>query len=160
MRRRLAVSSDLARQIADELDRAAWPLVGLLGGDIIDVVSRRIRDRAPMLAFQLAREDDDQLAGQTAIDLLCALFPSGDPEDRDPGWWRTPLGRACGRSLGTDGTSVSHSVAASMLGIERGSIGKMIGLGVLDRHPDGGVLRTSVLQRIEHLAGRGPGRDD
>jgi hypothetical protein len=47
-----------------------------------------------------------------------------------------------------DSEAVSHSVAAAMLGTSRGSVGGMVSYGSLDRHPEGGVLRASVLQRL------------
>ena len=64
-------------------------------------------------------------------------------------WWRTPLGRVCARSLGHDtADAVTHSTAAAMLGIKVGSVGPMVHRGYLDRHPDGGVTRSSVLARL------------
>ncbi len=35
-----------------------------------------------------------------------------------------------------------------MLGLVRGSIAQMVSRGTLDRHPGGGVLKSSVLQRL------------
>jgi hypothetical protein len=35
-----------------------------------------------------------------------------------------------------------------MLGVVRGTVSQMVARGTLDRHPDGGVLRSSVLARL------------
>lgn len=109
-----------------------------------------LASRQRVLAAQLVQDEDDRLAAQTVIDVMCALWPHGSPEIVGRAdWWRTPLGRVCARSLGRDDAeAVTHSVAAAMLGVPRGSIGPMISRGHLDRHPDGGVLRASVLQRL------------
>lgn len=95
----------------------------------------------------------DRLSAQTVIDLMCVLWPHGSPEDSGcPEWWRTPLGRLCARSLGTDDAeAVSRSVAAAMLGVTAGTVQQLVHRGTLDRHPAGGVLRASVLQRIDRL---------
>lgn len=139
----------VAAQLTEELGQRAWELAALLGPDVADELRRRIRSAVPILAAQLLQDDDDRLAAQTVIDVMCALWPHGQPEDADPDWWRTALGRACARSLGrADAESVSQSVAAAMLGVTRGTVAQLVARGTLDRHPDGGVLRASVLQRL------------
>jgi hypothetical protein len=53
------------------------------------------------------------------------------------------------RSGGTeDAEAVSASVAAAMLMVTRSRVYALLNEGKLDRHPDGGVVRTSVMQRI------------
>jgi len=47
---------------------------------------------------------------------------------------------------------VAHSIAAAMLGVNPKQIGAMVARGYLDRHPDGGVLRASVFQRLARRA--------
>lgn len=141
----------VARQLGDELDRAiAAPAGTLLGLDLLDILSERIGARSDLLAHQLCQDSDDRLAAQTVIDIMGALWPSCSPEDcGEAGWWRTPLGRMCARSLGhTDSDAVTYSVAAAMLGVARGTVSTLVSRGTLDRHPDGGVLRASVLQRL------------
>jgi hypothetical protein len=135
--------TDVSRQLEDDLDRAlTGPVGALLGLDLAEKIRERITARAPMLAAQLTQDADDRLAGETVIDV----WPSGDP---DPDWWRTPLGRVCARSLGNDDAeAVTHSVAAAMLGVTRGTVAQLVHRGTLDRHPDGGVTRASVLMRI------------
>jgi hypothetical protein len=133
--------TDVSRQLEDDLDRAlTGPVGALLGLDLAEKIRERITARAPMLAAQLTQDADDRLAGETVIDVLTAVWPSGDP---DPDWWRTPLGRVCARSLGNDDAeAVTHSVAAAMLGVTRGTVAQLVHRGTLDRHPDGGVTRA------------------
>ena len=146
----------VAQQICDELHRAlVQPASALLGLDLADVLDDRIRSRAPMLAAQLCQDDDDQLAAEVVVDVMGALWPHGAPEDvGEADWWRTPLGRMCARSLGhSDSDAVTYSVAAAMLGVARGTVSTLVHRGTLDRHPDGGVTRASVLARLVRLGG-------
>lgn len=144
------VTDAVAVQLRDELSGIAGPVAAILDPALVLDVERRIAAAAPLLAWQLVQDDDDRLAAQTCIDVMCALWPHGAPEDVGRAdWWRSPLGRACARSLGRDDSeAVSHSVAAAMLGVHRGTVAQMVARGTLDRHPDGGVLRASVLQRL------------
>ncbi len=84
-----------------------------------------------------------------AVDVMHALWGPTDPEDVGRGqWWGTPLGRACARHLAHDAAEVlTQAQAAAMLGVPRGTVGSLVHRGQLDRHPDGGVLKSSVLQR-------------
>lgn len=132
----------LTRQIAREVSEAAAPFGALLGPDVVVELDRRIRAGAPTWAAQLTR-DDDRLAAQTVVDLMAVL---GDPE---PSWWRTPLGRAVAASVGTeDAEAVRASAAAAMLGISPGRVHQLADAGKLDRHPDGGIVRASVMRRL------------
>lgn len=144
---------DVARQIRAELHERAWTLhvCGLPFANPLDEIARsQLTSTAATLAGQLCQDTDDRLAAQTCIDVMCTLWPHGAPEDVGRAdWWRTPLGRMCARSLGRDDAeAVTHSVAAAMLGVTRGTIAQWVTRGTLDRHPDGGVLRASVLQRL------------
>lgn len=144
---------DVARQIRDELADRAWRLhiCGLPFADPVAEIARtQLTATAAVLAGQLCQDTDDRLAGQTCIDLMCTLWPHGAPEDVGRAdWWQTPLGRACARSLGRDDAeAVTQEVAAAMLGLARTTVATMLVRGNLDRHPDGGVLRASVLQRL------------
>lgn len=144
----------VAVQLQDELDRAiAAPAGALLGLDLAEVLSERIAARADLLAGQLCQDGDDRLAAQTVIDIMAALWPSCAPEDcGEAEWWRTPLGRMCARSLGhSDSDAVTYSVAAAMLGVARGTVSTLASRGTLDRHPDGGITRASVLLRLARL---------
>lgn len=146
-----AIAAQVGGQLVDDLDgMLVGPVRCLLGLDLADMVEDRIRSRAPLLASQLCQDQDDRLAAEAVIDVMGALWPHGSPEHvGQAGWWLTPLGRVCARSLGrTDAEAVTQHVAAAMLGITRGSISVMLARGTLDRHPDGGVLRASVLQRL------------
>ena len=144
----------VAWQLGDELDRAtAAPAGTLLGLDLAELLAERIQTRADLLAHQLCQDGDDRLAAQTVIDIMAALWPSCSPEDCGQAeWWRTPLGRMCARSLGhSDSDAVTYSVAAAMLGVARGTVSTLASRGTLDRHPDGGITRASVLLRLARL---------
>ncbi len=138
------MSDPAVDQLADALDVAlAAPVASLLGLDVATTLRHRIAERAPLLAAQLR---DAALADATAVDVLTAMWGHADP---NPAWWRTPVGRLCAAALvGSDTEEVTHAVAAAMLGVTRGTIAQLVSRGTLDRHPDGGVLRASVLQRL------------
>lgn len=138
----------IVAQLENELGQRARALSSLVGLDLGDILVERIEARSLMWAAQLAGQDD-HLAAETAVDIMAVLWPHGSPDDLDPGWWRTPLGIAVARSIGHHSTgSVTHSVAAAMLGVTRGTVGVLVHRGTLDRHPDGGVDRASVMQRL------------
>ena len=132
-----------ARQLADELDARlqAWaPLVGV--GDVLEL-SRRLRAAAERTVAELAQDQDDRLAAETVLTVMSVLYPESDPP---PEWWGTPLGRLVARSLGRDDAEAwSPSVAAAVLGVTKGTIDQLRHRGVLERHPDGGLTRSSVL---------------
>lgn len=138
--------SDLAHQIAEELDRGlVMPVYALLGHDLGEMLRQRVRESAPRLAAQLCGDTDHEIAG-TAQDLVIALWPHEDP---DPEWWRTPLGRRVAASYGIhDSEAVTISVASAMLGVHRSRVYQLIESGKLDHHPDGGVTRSSVMARL------------
>lgn len=140
------MSADAAAQLVDAIADIVSGLAALDPGLSIEWTG----SSADRLVAQLAQDDDDRLAAQTCIDVMCVLWPHAAPEDCGRAdWWQTPLGRLCARSLGRDGAEeVSHSVAAAMLGVTRGTVAQLVHRGTLDRHPDGGVLRSSVLARI------------
>lgn len=145
---------DVERQIADELDRAlAGPVSSLMGMDLGEMVRRRLGERARMLAGQLSQDTDDRLAAETVIDLMGCLWPHMSPEEcGQADWWRTPLGRLCARSLGRDDAeAVTRHVAAAMLGVSPGTVAQLVARGSLDRHPDGGITRASVMARLVRL---------
>lgn len=149
-----ATTEAVARQLQDELDRAiAAPAGSLLGLDLGGLLAERIATRAALLADQLCQDEDDRLAAETVIDVMAALWPSCEPEQAgEADWWRTPLGRMCARSLGhTDSDAVTYSVAAAMLGVARGTVSTLASRGTLERHPDGGITRASVLLRAARL---------
>jgi len=145
------VTGAVERQLVDELDRVVCgPVRSLLGLDLDDLLQERIRSRAPMLAAQVCQDEDDELAAETVIDIMGCLWPNCSPEEAgEASWWRTPLGRMCARSLGhQDSDSVTRSVAAAMLGVHPGTIARYVADGRLERHPDGGITRASVLLRL------------
>lgn len=138
--------SKAAEQLADDIHaRIIAALTSLGWSDLAELARTRVDQAAERLAWQLTQDADDHLAAQTVIDLTGVLWDL----DPDPDWWRTPVGRLVARSIGRDDTeAVTQHQAAAMLGVTRGTIAQLVARGTLDRHPDGGVLRASVLQRL------------
>lgn len=132
---------------AGAIASAFGPFVGPQGALDLEMA---VAARAQLIVAELAQDDDDRLAGEACLTVMGVLWPHCAPEHCGRAdWWQTPLGRLCARSIGRhDGEAVSHSVAAAMLGVTRGSVAQWVARGTLDRHPDGGVLRASVLQRL------------
>lgn len=149
------IQDPVAKQLRDALDAGIVSNLITLGWwDLADLARERLEPTARRLASQLAQDEDDRLAAQTVIDLAGLAWES-DPSAQ---WWRTPLGRLVARSLGHQDTeAVTQSVAAAMLGVTRGTIAQLVARGTLERHPDGGVSRASVLKRI---AARAASHDD
>lgn len=132
-----------AHQLANELDARlqAWaPLVGV--GDVLEL-SRRLRAAAERTVAELAQDGGDRLAAEAALTVMSILYPEADPS---PEWWSTQLGRLVARSLGRDDAEAwSPTVAGAVLGVTKGTIDQLRHRGVLERHPDGGLTRSSVL---------------
>lgn len=150
----MSIAEEAAAQLAAELGGAARALTDILGTDLAEIVEQRLDGRCALLAAELA-SDDDHLAAEATLSVMCARWPDGT--EPPPQWWRTPVGRLVARSAGRDDTdAVSHSVAAAMLGVARGTVAQMMsragrglgGSGGLERHPDGGITRASVLARL------------
>lgn len=158
-----AVPADFLHAVRDQLEdeltvRLADSAADLLGLDLREALVTRIRERAGLHAANLAHEGPT--AHATVVDVMHALFGTAAgpvaPEDVDPGWWRTPLGRACARHLASAASdpdddraeTLTAAATASILGVPRGTVLSWTHRGQLDRHPDGGILRTSVLQRL------------
>ena len=133
-------------QLAAELGARVHALAVLGGPEAVARADRWTRELVDRIVPPLLSDDDHQVA-EAVLDIMVALWPDGCEPPAE--WWRTPVGRVVARSIGAeDSEAVTHSVAAAMLGVSRGSIGQMVARGHLDRHPDGGVLRSSVLQRL------------
>lgn len=146
----------IVAQLENELGQRARALSSLVGLDLGDIVVERIEARSLRWADQLNGADG---AVGTAVDIMAVLWPHGSPDELDPGWWRTPLGIAVARCLGPDSDcSITHSTAAAILGVSRGTIGVLVHRGTLDRHPDGGVDRASVLRRLTRTRSSPHGR--
>lgn len=143
------MTAEIVDQLCDEVDARLVALAPFVGVDTSIELAALLEARCRSIVAQLCG-DDDRLAAGSCVSIMCVLWSTGDPEDSgNPQWWRTPLGQACARSLGrTDAEAVTHSVAAAMLGVAKGTVSTMVSRGTLDRHPDGGVLRASVLQRL------------
>lgn len=138
--------------------------------------SLALSNAADAKATDLAQRLFDPAAGEPlALELLAAIWPSWRaptdalhvrPEHVEavpPTWWRSPAGLAIAAALAPNAEgSVSHAVAAPMLGIQRTSIGTAITRsGYLVRAPGGGVTLASVLAKLgrdghENRFGFGP----
>lgn len=140
--------SPAANQLIDLVHERLNALGPLTGLDWFDHMPQ-IAARCELVVAELDQDDDDRLAAEACLTVMAVAWATGNPDEDDPEWWRSPLGKLCARSLGrTDAEAVTHAVAAAMLGLSRTTIGPMVARGDLDRHPDGGVLRASVLQRL------------
>lgn len=140
-------------QLADEIHTVVMRL-HTLGLRVIDPLDdRTVRDierSAVMMVSELDQEAGNRLAAKTAADVMRCIWPHISPEAIGRAeWWATPLGTLMARALGsTDDESVSRSTAAAMLGVHPGTVAQLVHRGTLERHPEGGVLRASVLQRL------------
>lgn len=137
----------VADQLAEALAERLTPILALGGPDGY-AQADEIADRLARLTAGPLCSPDPRERAQTVIDLASALDLG---PDTDPEWWGTAPGRLVAGSLaGDDGTGerVTHRVAADMLGLARGTIATMVDRGTLDRHPDGGVLLSSVFLRL------------
>lgn len=144
----------VAAQLTDELGASARALGDVLGMDLLMMMEDRIESACTRLAAELCSEDD-RLAAESVLTVMCARWPDGT--EPPPEWWRTPVGRMVARSVGRDDAeSVTRSVAAAILGVAPGTVAQLVHRGTLDRHPDGGITRASVLMRIARLGDAGP----
>lgn len=136
----------LADQVHDLLlDRAAR-LADLIGGpDLRAQLERLVEANHPTIVGRLMVGNDREVANLVA-DLFTLAHGDSQPS---PEWWQTPLGGVVARSLEHDDSdAISPLVAARMLGIAETTVHRWVRAGKLDRHPDGGVTRASVMARI------------
>ncbi|GAB3814344.1 hypothetical protein [Micromonospora zhanjiangensis] len=148
---------EVTEQLVRLLDiRLLDPLEILLDGDdTVDAMRVVLRARARDWATRIATGDDSAALG-TIMRLLSTLYPDDGPFDPPADWWRTPLGRTVAYRVGhPTAVSVSYAVAGAMLGITRQGVHDLVTRGKLARHPDGGVIPTSVRDRLRRpSAGR------
>lgn len=142
---------DVAAQLVTELGAVASAVADVLGVDLAIVVESRIGPACDRLAAELC-SDDDRLVAEAVLTVMCTRWPDGT--EPPPVWWRTAVGRVVARSVGREDTdSVSRSVAAAMLGVAPGTVAQMVHRGTLCRHTDGGIARSSVLERLARGVG-------
>ncbi|MFC6017516.1 hypothetical protein ACFP2T_15040 [Plantactinospora solaniradicis] len=141
---------ELVEQLIRAIDiRLLDPLEILLDGhDAIDALRTIVRVRAENWAYRLVNGDDREALG-TAMRIASTLYPADGPFEPPVDWWRSPLGQTVVRRVGhpTAG-SVSYAVAGAMLGITRQGVHDLVTRGKLVRHPEGGVLPSSVRDRL------------
>jgi hypothetical protein len=141
-----AAPETVAAQLRDELGGVARAVGDVLGVDLLLDMEQRLEPACHRLAAELCSEDD-HLAAEAVLTVMCARWPDGT--EPPPEWWHTPVGRMVARSVGRDDSeAVTRSVAAAMLGRSPGTVAQLVHRGSLDRHPDGGITRASVLARL------------
>lgn len=136
----------LRDQVEQVLSTRAAAIAALLSDVELQV---EIQARVPAAAARIVAmlgSDDDHAAAEAVVDL--ALLAHGDADIPDA-WWQTPLGKVTARSVeADDAEAVTPRAAARMLGISEPRVYQLRDSGKLDRHPEGGVTRASVLARI------------
>lgn len=141
-----------AEQLVEALDAKALALrsLGLHFADPHNAVApSQIERVARQLVAQMRQDDDDHLSAQSAIDIMATLWPDCDPTEVQPGWWTTPLGRLVAKAGGLpDSEALTVTAAAVVLGVTPSAVSQLLTRGRLDRHPDGGVLRSSLMAEI------------
>jgi len=142
------------QQFVDEARVTAETVLSWLGPQTIMEVGVSIVARAPALIDEAANggeDDDDRLRAESVMSILMAIHGARPVPDE---WWTTPLGEVCATSFGFDPMRVTWSVAASMLHVHPGTIAQMMTRGntLLERHPDGGIVRGSVMREIVRRA--------
>lgn len=139
-------SQTLADQVHDLLlDRAAR-LADIIGGpDLRAHLEQHVEQRIHTLVGMLVAGSDREVA-ELVADLFALAHGDNEPP---PEWWRTPLGGVVARSIGADDSAaVTPTVAARMLGVHEQTPYKWVAAGRLDRHPDGGITRASVMAQL------------
>ncbi len=150
----MTIFDDVAAQLRRELWATSRAVADLFGSDLAEQVELRLPGVCQRVAQDLTSDDDHTAAGAAQL-VMGARWP--DDTEPPPGWWRTPVGRMVARTgAGDHGESVTQSVAAAMLGVTRGTVSQWLhrsdrglpGSGGLERHPNGGITRASVLAKL------------
>ena len=151
----MSIQEQVAAQLAEELGGIARALGDVFGPDLRVEMETRLESGCRVFAAKLC-SDDDRLAAEAVLTLICARWPlAAEPP---PPWWRTPVGRMVARSVGRYATeAVTRSVAAAMLGVHPDTVARLVARGTLVRHPDGGIVRASVLARLADGGGQPSG---
>ena len=111
-----------------------------------------IARRAAESAAAILTDPDHPAHANTAQALLDLTF---GPHTPPPDWWNTPAGQACARTAASTARgSVTHTQAATMLGITKSGASNALHRGLLDPHPDGSIDLASVLRRVATKAAR------
>jgi hypothetical protein len=132
------------------------PLEILLGSEAeLEVLRSRIAARTAAWASQLLA-DDSEAAARVATRLVSALYPGDAPFDPPAAWWQTPLGQVVALWVGHPGAeAVSYAVAGAMLGVTRQGVHDLVVRGKLERCESGGVIASSVRNRISQRLAAG-----
>lgn len=140
---------DATRQLIAELTGHVNALADLIAD--LRLTDTDIRIAAESVVTRLRAHDEHPAEALQAADrLLELLWPNAAPEQVGQArWWRTPVGLLCARATAAhDEAHVSHSVAAAILDRAPGTMSALRSRNALQRHPDGGFTRGSVLDRL------------
>ena len=143
-------SDEVADQLRDEIEQRVGDWFAFLGTrDSYLTFEAEAVGLADRLAMQV-RSDDERERAEIVADLMATLWPRSEPPVE---WWSTPLGLCIAASVGwdLDAVSVTQQAAAEMLGVTRGTVAQLVHRGDIERHPYGGLLRSSVLARLARL---------
>lgn len=149
----LSTNDQLVEQLTRMIDiRLLDPLEILLDGDDgVATLRAAVRGEAESWARRM-RDGDDQSAVRLIVRVISTLYPTDAPFDPPAQWWGTPMGQLLAWRVGhPTAESVSYPVAAAMLGITRQGVHDLISRGKLARHPAGGVVPSSVRDRLRRL---------
>jgi len=137
-------------QVRDLLFVRAAAFADLVGGpDLRLELERQVDQALPRIVGQLTGDDEHTAAG-TLRDLV--ILEHGETGEIPDDWWRTPLGRVAARvGEHDDAEAVTPSVAARMLGVAAPTVYQWRREGKLERHPDGGVTKASVMARLAEM---------
>lgn len=141
-------------ELVDELQRIVSirlldPLEILLAGDeSVEQVRHRVSAATSAWAEELLTADDQRTV-HLILRLVSTLYSGDGPFDPPADWWRTPLGQVLAHRVGhPTAAAVSYPVAGAMLGITRQGVHDLVRRDKLASHPDGGVLPSSVRDRL------------
>lgn len=142
--------AELAAQLIRLVDvRLVDPLDVLLDGhDSLRPIRTAVSSRAGIWAHRLLHGTDTEAARLIAR-FVASLYPSDRGFSPPADWWQTPLGRVALWRVGHPGAdAVSYAIAGAMLGITRQGVHDLVQRGKLQRHPNGGVVPSSVRARF------------
>ena len=137
---------DVERTLVDPLDRLLDP-TGRTRATA--ALRKQLAGDSEMWAAQVTGRNAE-LARETAMRVISAVYQPGDTFAPPDAWWQTPFGAFVARRFGhPSATVVSLSTASAMLGITRQGAHDLVKRGKLERDPDGtGVLVSSVQHRL------------
>ncbi len=108
------------------------PMFGIDAGDII----LQIKQSANALS-ELSREPKWQ--------KVCTVFI--EKGEKDPSWWRTPLGNYAAQNMPIEDKTITKAEAAKILGVKNATVATLVRRGTL-RSDNGDPFLSDVLERM------------